>query len=101
MINKKKQMCSYYHKKAIMSTSSKRKVSKFKERIKDGPFFLCVVCHCCLYRRSVVIFDQNKYNLEISPLFYIKSFGSSTYISETCSKKCRKCEIPCRQYRTS
>ena len=49
----------------------------------------------------MVIFDQNKYNLEISPLFYIKSFGSSTYISETCSKKCRKCEIPCRQYRTS
>ena len=92
----KKQMCSYYHKKATMSASSKEKVSKFKELIKDGPFFICVMCHCCLYRKSVVIFDQQKYNLEIPPLFRIKSFDSSTYICKNCSKKCQKCEIPCQ-----
>ena len=51
---------------------------------------------CCVpYRRSVVIFDQNKYNLEIPPLF-IKSFDSSTYICKTCSKKCQKYEKPCQ-----
>ena len=92
----KKLMCSYYHKKTNMSTSSKEKVSTFKELIKDGLFFICVVCHRCLYRRSVVIFYQNKYNLEIPPLFRIKSFDSSTYIYETCSQKCQKYEIPCR-----
>ena len=78
-------MCSYYHKKTIMPISSKGKVSKFKELVKDGPFFVCVVCHRCLYRRSVVIFDQNKYNLEIPPLLCVKSFDSSTYICKTCS----------------
>ena len=86
-------MGSYYH-KTIMSTSSKRKVSKFKELIKYGPFFICAVRHRCLYRRSVVIFDQNKHNLEIPPLFCIKSFDSSTYICKTCGKKCQKMEIP-------
>ena len=89
-------MCSYYHKETNMSTSSKEKVSTFKELIKDGLFFICVVCHRCLYRRSVLIFYQNKYNLEIPPLFRIKSFDSSTYICETCSQKCQKYEIPCR-----
>ena len=44
----------------------------------------------------MVIFDQNKRNLEIPPLFCIKSFDSSTYICKTCSKKCQKCEIPCQ-----
>ena len=44
----------------------------------------------------MVIFDQNKHNLEIPPLFCIKSFDSSTYICKTCSKKCKKCEIPCQ-----
>ena len=37
---RKKQMCSYYHKKTIMSTSRYGKVSKFKELIKDGTFFI-------------------------------------------------------------
>ena len=93
---RKKQMCSYYHKKTIMSTSRYGKVSKFKELIKDGTFFICVVCHYCLYRRSLVIFDQNKYNLEIPPLICIMLFDSSTYICTTCRKKCQKCEIPCQ-----
>ena len=49
-----------------------------------------------LYRRSLIIFDQNKYNLEIPPLFCIMLFDSSTYICKTCRKKCQKCKIPCQ-----
>ena len=89
-------MCSHYHKKANLPTPSKKKVSKFKEIIKDGPFFICFMCHRCLYRRSVEIFEQHKYSLEISFLFYIVSFDSSTYIFKTCGKECQKYEIPCQ-----
>ena len=44
----------------------------------------------------MVIFDQNKCNLEIPSLFCIKAVDSSTYICKTCSKLCQKCEIPCQ-----
>ena len=44
----------------------------------------------------MVIFDQNKYNLEIPPMFCKKSFDGSASICKTFSKKCQKCEIPCQ-----
>ena len=79
-----------------MPISGKEKFLKYVEVMEVGLFFTCVVWHRCLCRIPFVIFDQNIYNLEISPLLCIKSFASSTYICKTCSKKCQKCEIPCQ-----
>ena len=31
-------------------------VSKFKSLIKEGPYFICVICHRGLYKRSVISF---------------------------------------------
>ena len=32
------------------------KVAVFKELINCGPYYICVVCNCCLYRRSICTF---------------------------------------------
>ena len=37
------------------------KVSVFKERMNSGPYYICVVCNRCLYRRSVGLFNRNKF----------------------------------------
>ena len=97
----KTERCRYDHKKANMSTSSKEKVSKFKGLIKDGPFFICVVCHRCLYRRSVVIFGQSKSSLELPPLFCVKSFDSSTYFVKLVVKNVENVKYFVSQYQTS
>ena len=62
----------------------------------DRSFSICSVRHRYLYRKSEVMFDQNKYSLEIPLLFCIKPFDSSIYICKTCSKKSEKCKTPCQ-----
>ena len=32
------------------------KVAMFKELINSGLYYICVVCKCCLYRRSICTF---------------------------------------------
>ena len=39
--------------------TSKRSHNKFKM----GLIFICVVCNRCLYRKSVLMFYENKYNM--------------------------------------
>ena len=36
-------------------------VSVFKQLINSGPYYMCVVCNRCLYRRSVSLFNRNKF----------------------------------------
>ena len=36
-------------------------VSVFKQLINSGPYYMCVVCNRCLYRRSVGLFNRNKF----------------------------------------
>ena len=38
------------------SFKSLNSVSKFKSLIKEGPYFICVICHRGLYKRSVISF---------------------------------------------
>ena len=36
-------------------------VSVFKQLIKSAPYYICVVCNCCLNRRSVGLFNRNSF----------------------------------------
>ena len=51
-------------KKKITQNQSKR-VTTFKAKIKDGPFYICVCCNRCLYLHSVKKFKANKYKFPI------------------------------------
>ena len=45
------------------------KVEKFCQQIKQGPHFICTVCHQCLYKHSVRLFEHEKYHIPTSELY--------------------------------
>ena len=44
-------------------------VKTFKGQIKEGPFYICIVCNRSLYRCSVILFKENSYSIDIPILF--------------------------------
>ena len=45
------------------------KINTFKKKILDGPYFICIVCNCCLYKRSVIDYKEEKYNKFVKGLY--------------------------------
>ena len=39
------------------------KVSFFKEPINSSPYYICVVCNRNMYKKSVVLFQRDKYSV--------------------------------------
>ena len=37
-------------------------IKSFHEKVKTGPFYVFVICNCCLYYSNVVKFDSKKKN---------------------------------------
>ena len=64
-------------------------VKKFKGMIHEGPFYVCQICHRCLYKRSVQHFERNIKNESSNPI-NVFSFDGCLYICKTCHKKLRK-----------
>lgn len=57
---------------------------------------ICVVCHRCLYRKSVVLFNESKANqIALSIATVVISFDGK-YICCTCNNKVKKGIIPCQ-----
>ena len=51
------------------------KVEKFCQQIRKGLYFICTVCHRCLYRRSIKLFEHEKYHILTAELFCsVRSF---------------------------
>ena len=36
-------------------------VADFKTQIKEGTFYICAVCNCCLYKKSVISLKIENY----------------------------------------
>ena len=47
--------------KNVNSCRTSDRVNVFKEFIKSGPCFICIVCNRCPYRISSVVFSENKH----------------------------------------
>ena len=73
-------------------------ISQFCQKIKEGPYCVCTVCNRMLYRKSVLIFNKQKYvNCNIQNMFTEKlSFDSNEYICKTCHSKVIKGKVPCQ-----
>ena len=71
-------------------------VQKFLNEIKCGPYFICVICHRCLYKRTVKVFNFEKYDNALLPPSYIKSHNNKKYICITCDKHLKKGSLPCQ-----
>ena len=76
--------------------STQKAVVKFKEEVKKGPFYICVVCNRTLYKRTVQIFEKNKYQVETSSVFdcIVCSADGKQYICIKCHKKLLKGTVP-------
>ena len=73
-------------------------ISQFCQTIKEGPYYVCTVCNRMLYRKSVLIFNKQKYvNCNIQNIFTEKlSFDNKEYICKTCHSKVIKGKVPCQ-----
>ena len=90
-INKRKDI----KRRRLYESSFDRKVSNFKILIKNGTFFICVICNRYLYRASVICFNIEKYRVDENIIFMVKSY-ENYYICTTCDKALRKNSVPCQ-----
>ena len=70
------------------------KVKKFCQQIRQGPYFICAVCHRCLYKRGVRLFEHEKNILTAEFYCPVRSFDEKIYICHTCHKQLSKNEMP-------
>ena len=80
-----------------------KRIENFKKVIHEGPFFICVCCNRCLYKRSLILFNESRY-LESGfcpELHFVLSFDNIFYICKTCDKKILKHEVPCQSVKNN
>ena len=95
-----KKQKSYYAERQQTSSDMEVRIKKFKTIIMEGPFYFCVVCNRCMFKRSVVIFKANAY-VSLNSSFYfahVQSFNGNEYICLTCHQKlkAKKSQTPCQ-----
>ena len=72
-------------------------VADFKPQFKEVPYYICVVCNRCLYKKSVISFKIENYgDLNAVPFSLVMSYDGHSYISRTCDKTMNKNCIPCQ-----
>lgn len=73
-------------------------INSFKNEVRNGPFFICVICNRTFYRRGVVQYGENKYNNIDNKhfQFIVQSYDNREYICHTCNSKLLKGRIPCQ-----
>ena len=80
----KKQICrqsptkkKIWKKQIWGESSTKKKIWKKQiwELIRQDPYFICTVCHQCLYKCSVRLFEHEKYHILNAELYCpVRSF---------------------------
>ena len=87
---KERKRQKYLHQK-------KRKGFLFKKLVQEGPYYICVVYNRCLYRRSVILYSEEKFPLvDEHYLNFIESYDGHFYIYKLCSRKILKGHTPCQ-----
>ena len=67
-------------------THSGNIVKKFKGMVHEGPFYVCKICHRCLYKRSIQHFERNIKNESSSPI-NVFSFVKGKVLCKSVSNK--------------
>ena len=77
-------------------TDAMSRINKFKELAKQGPFHVCIICNRCLYPRSLIAFQQDKYaefDINVSSLLFPIP-GKPEKICKTCDKSLKQSKVP-------
>jgi len=65
--------------------------------IREGPYYICVVCNRLLYRKTVLEFKKDKYNCSSYLFTSVTSFNGDMYICNTCHVTIKKKnKTPCQ-----
>ena len=79
----------------VQSVSTK--ITRFKKLIIDEPFYTCIVCNRCLYKKFVSQFREDQFEHLISDMYTsVVSFDEEKYICKTCARKIRAKHVPCQ-----
>ena len=69
-------------------------IMKFKECIKLGTYYTCIVCKGCLYKRFLYL-KKNKQKELINNMFHFSPpYGNNLCRCKTCAHKIQKSNIP-------
>ena len=70
-------------------------IKNFSIEIANGPYFICVVCNRCLYRKSVLTFYETKYDINVESFYkQVDSYNGGQYIWKICDTKLKNKKIP-------
>ena len=85
--------------KLIQKSTMENRIKKFKKLVMEGPYYICIVCNRCLYKKTVVKFKDSYNNPDSSFYFsHVQSFDGCEYVCQTChlKLKAKKNQIPCQ-----
>ncbi len=73
-------------------------ICKYHNKIREGPYYICSVCNCLLYKKSVRLLDGKTCSSSVPKSLFtnIMSFDNKEYICSTCHSKVTKGKIPCQ-----
>ena len=73
-------------------------IESFKQKVKQGPFYVCVVSNRCHYDRNVIIFKCGVYSHDFITKINttVLSFDHKFYICKTCNASAKKEKVPCQ-----
>lgn len=72
-------------------------IQQFNRDIREGPYYICVVCNRLLYRKTVLEFKKDKYNSSSCLFTSVTSFNGNMYICNTCHVTIKKKnKTPCQ-----
>ena len=72
-------------------------IQQFNRDIREGPYYICVVCNRLLYRNTVLQFKKDKYKCSSCLFTSVTSFNGNMYICNTCHVTIKKKnQIPCQ-----
>ena len=72
-------------------------IQQFNRAIREGPYYICVVCNRLLYRKTVLEFKKDKYKCSACLFTSVTSFNGSVYICKTCDITIKKKnKTPCQ-----
>ena len=81
-------------KKCSSTHSLEYYIQQFNRAIREGPYYICVVCNRLLYRKTVLEFKKDKYKSSSCLFTSVTSFNGNVYICKTCDITIKKKNKP-------
>ena len=78
--------------RTLTKSERRRVLEETKNKIKEGPYFICSVCNRILYRKSVLKVSRIKYSVQ-HVFTGLTSFDNNEYICRTCHLKVLKGKV--------